>query len=357
MQASQSEKRNIAASVRRILLRLLCVLLVTVVAVAAFLYGVMALLCRGPSPTARDLFVLSTRETSAIGFLPRMFLSDEKIAEIEDRRSALTLTESSDSALVTVQNTHDGETPQADAWGYTDEDGDGLILVPVAGESFTGHMLIVLDPSRVVLGCVPEDFANRGYTLAELAERFGAVAGINAGGFDDPNGMGDGRSPNTATVSYGEMYLEYKGIGGGWVGIDGEGILHVGLADTEEIADKHIQHGTGYGPVLVLNGQTPDPEALVSGLNPRTAIGQRSDGAILMLVIAGRQPNSLGATYVDEASLMLRFGAVNACNLDGGTSSLLWLDGDYYSSSATVVGIRRIPTSFLVMPREVNGNG
>ena len=56
------------------------------------------------------------------------------------------------------------------------------------------------------------------------------------------------------------------------------------------------------------------------------------------------------ATYADEAELMLRFGAVNACNLDGGTSSLLWFDGGYLNNSATVVGIRRIPTSFLVLP-------
>ena len=44
------------------------------------------------------------------------------------------------------------EGPQPDAWGYVDEDGDGLILVDVKGESYIGYMLIVLDPSRVVLG-------------------------------------------------------------------------------------------------------------------------------------------------------------------------------------------------------------
>ena len=92
-----------------------------------------------------------------------------------------------------------------------------------------------------------------------------------------------------------------------------------------------------------------DPDKLASGLNPRTAIGQRSDGAILLLVIDGRQPNSLGATYLDEAEIMLRFGAVNACNLDGGSSSLLWFRGEYINNNASVIGIRPIPTSFVVL--------
>ena len=90
-------------------------------------------------------------------------------------------------------------------------------------------------------------------------------------------------------------------------------------------------------------------DTLHSGLNPRTAIGQRSDGAILMLVIEGRQPSRLGATYQDEAELMLRFGAVNACNLDGGSSSMMWYNGAYINNSASVIGIRPIPTSFIVL--------
>ena len=62
--------------------RILCVLLVTVLLVCAFLYGVMFLLCKGPSETARNLFVLSVRESSALGFLANLYLSDAQIAEI-----------------------------------------------------------------------------------------------------------------------------------------------------------------------------------------------------------------------------------------------------------------------------------
>ena len=340
------------APLLRFLGRLLIVLLSTALLLAGFLYGVMFLLCRGPSQTAKELFVLSTSETSAIGFLPRLFLSAEEMDEILNRPAETEL-QSVDTALISVSQPQPEDKTLPDAWGYTDEDGDGLIYVPVAGESFVGHMLIVLDPSRVIMGCVPESFHRRGYTLEQLVGEFDAVAGINGGDFEDPNGTGNGSTPQHAVVFKGEIYLGGNGTGHGFAGLDADGILHVGSFTADELREKNIQFGTSYGPVLVVNGEIPDPEALHSGVNPRTAIGQRSDGAILLLVIVGRQPNSLGATYLDEAEVMLRFGAVNASNLDGGSSSLMWLYDGYVNAPATIVGIRPIPTSFLVLKEGV----
>lgn len=333
----------------RVLLRILCVLLVTLLLLCAFLYAVVLMVCRGPSETARKQFVLSVRETSAIGFLADLALSPEEIVAIEARPEEVVV--ESDASLIRIAapaSPEDG--PVADEWGYVDEDGDGLILVPVAGESYTGYMLIVLDPMRVVLGFSPNDVGRRGYTVAEFAEKFGAVAAVNGGGFQDPNGMGDGSVPEHLVVKDGQIYCGESGIGHGFVGLDDKGILHVGFENSKEVKDKHIQQGCGYGPILVVNGEPMDEATLTSGLNPRTAIGQRSDGAILLLVIDGRRATSLGASYKDLAEQMLAFGAVNAGNLDGGSSSLMWMDGDYVNNTAAVIGVRPIPTSFLVMP-------
>lgn len=333
----------------RIIRRILCVLLTTLLLLCAFLYGVIWVICRGPSETARDLFVRSVRETSAIGFLADLVLSPEEIEAIETRQDTAPV--ETDVSLIEIAapaESDDGPVP--DAWGYVDEDGDGLILVPVAGESYTGFMLIVLDPKRVVLGYSPEDFGRRGYTVAQFGEKYGAVAAINGGGFDDPGGMGNGSIPEHLVVKDGVIYCGDRGIGTGFGGIDDQGIFHVGLTSRAEIEEKHIQQGCGYGPILVANGEAMDMDALTSGLNPRTAIGQRSDGAILMLVIDGRRATSLGASYRDEAEQMLAFGAVNATNLDGGSSSLMWMNGKYLNNTAAVIGVREIPTSFLVMP-------
>lgn len=339
----------------RVLGRLALVLLLTLVLLCGLIYGAMVIICRGPSPTARELFVRSVRETSAIGFLANLVLSPEEIAAIEAQAPEELMTET-DVTLFQEAAAQTGERVYTDPWGYTDEDGDGIILVDVKGESYVGYMMIVLDPSRVVLGCVPEKLGIRGYTVEEFVKEFDAVAGINGGGFEDLNGQGNGSMPDTLIVSGGTMYCGGKGIGRGFVGIDDQGILRVGFQSADDVKNWNIQEGCGYGPVLVVNGEARDEVSLASGLNPRTAIGQRSDKAILLLVIEGRQPNRLGATYLDEAEIMLSFGALNACNLDGGSSTMLWYQDRYVNNSASVIGIRPIPTSFVVLKQEVTGD-
>ena len=93
-----------------------------------------------------------------------------------------------------------------------------------------------------------------------------------------------------------------------------------------------------------------------SGYNPRTAIGQLSDGTVIFVCIDGRQMGSLGGTYSDLINIMVEYGAVNACNLDGGSSTLMWYEDQYINNCASVVGIRPVPTTFLVM-KEGTDNG
>lgn len=335
--------------------KFMLLLLETVLLLAVALYGIMFVLAKGPSDTARDLFVLSVRETSAVGFLANWFFTDEQIAQIESGgMDSVEEFENTDTSLITVvkptetpDDSVSGPTP--DAWGFVDEDGDGIIVDPVSGEGYTGYMMIVLDPSRVIMGSVPESYGARGYTVAQMVEKFGAVAGINAGGFEDPEGHGNGSIPSTMTVYDGQVYYAQKGIQDGFVGFDSNHILHVGKFTEEEIKERDIQYGVSFGPPLVINGEGCDRSKLASGINPRTAIGQRSDGAVLLLVIDGRQAISLGCTWIDLMDIMLEYGAVNASNLDGGSSTLMWYQGDYINNCASVVGIRPVPTTFLVM--------
>ena len=336
----------------RLLAKLLLIVLETVLLLAAVLYAGMYVLAKGPSPTLRRLFVTSVRETSAIGFLADLYLTPEEIAEIE----AVQETEEyapTDTTLFTesepvVPNGADG--PQPDAWGLVDEDGDGIIIVPVKGEGYAGYMMVVLDPSRVIVGSVPRSFGRRGYTVEQFVSEFDAVAGTNAGGFDDPNGTGNGSMPDSIVVFEGTVYFPQSGCDGGIAAIDGDGILHVAKRMTaKELEENNIQYAVCYGPVLISNGIPADPASLPKSLNPRTAIGQRSDKAMLLLVIDGRQVSSMGASYQDEVEIMQRFGAVNALNLDGGSSSMMWYGEGYVNKTASVIGIRPVPTSIIVL--------
>lgn len=346
---SSNRKNRILSVIGKVLL----VILETVLLLCIALYGIMYVLAKGPSPTARNLFVLSVRETSAVGFLANLFFTEEEILEIQNA-GMVEEYDDTDTSLIEIPNKNpsDGDTPQADAWGLIDEDGDGIIVEQVRGMGYSGYMMVVLDPSRVVMGSIPESFGKRGYTVAQMVENFDAVAGINAGGFYDPNGNGNGSIPDTMVVYEGKVYYPQYGCAAGFVGIDKNNILHVGKFTEAEVLEKDIQYGVGFGPVLISNGKDV---SYSSGVNPRTGIGQRSDGAILLLVIDGRQIGSLGATYVDMAEVFLSYGAVNACNLDGGSSSMMWYQGEYINNCASLVGIRPVPTTFLVMKKEVSG--
>jgi len=331
------------------------ILLETVLLLVITLYGVMYILAKGPSPTARDLFVRSVRETSAIGFLADIYFTEEEIAAIENAQGVEEYQET-DTSLITITKPGDKEAsdgPVADEWGLIDEDGDGIILEEVKGEGYSGYMMVVLDPSRVILGSVPKSYGGMGYTVEQMVKKFDAVAGTNAGGFDDPNGGGNGSIPDTLVVFEGQIYYEGSGVNNGFVGLDKNHILHTGILTPAEIREREIQYGVCFGPVLISNGEVALAENNVGGLNPRTAIGQRSDGSILLLVIDGRQVISIGATYRDLVDIFLEYGAVNACNLDGGSSSMMWYGDGYVNNCASVIGIRPVPTAFVVLKEGV----
>ncbi len=354
--AENGKKESFWRKLGRFFAKLFLLIVETVLLAAILLYGGMYVLAKGPSPAIRKIFVTSVRETSAIGFLADLYLSDEEIAEIEAVKETEEYAPTDTSLFIERmdQPADSADGPQPDAWGLVDEDGDGIIIEPVKGTGYAGYMMVVLDPSRVIVGSVPSSYGVRGYTVAQFVERFDAVAGTNAGGFVDPNGEGNGSLPDSTVVYEGEVY--FSGCVSGIAAIDGDSILHVAKRMTrQELIDNDIRYAVCYGPVLISNGEPADPESLPVSLNPRTAIGQRSDKAMLILVIDGRQASSMGASYQDEVEIMQRYGAVNAVNLDGGSSSVMWFGGDYINKTASVIGIRPVPTSILVLKEGAAG--
>ena len=66
-----------------------------------------------------------------------------------------------------------------------------------------------------------------------------------------------------------------------------------------------------------------------TGTAQRTAIGQREDGTVIFIVTDGRSASSLGATHNDMIDLMVKYGAVNAAMLDGGSSAMMYCENYY----------------------------
>ena len=351
---------------KTIVFRVFLVIFTILVLAVGGLLGVVLSLEFGPSTKARDLFVISAMETSAAKFLATGFLGQEKVDEIIKANSMQEADEASDPNLVQIGNNKDenGENkPQASVIPGSDNqpvdpDGDGIDIVDVSGATFKGKMMIVYDPTRIIVGVSgPFGRYEPGKTIDEIYEKYShynVVAAINGGGWDDRPGHGTGGEPWGLVISEGELLWGQSAF---WdaAGITEEGKLVVGVYSAQQALDMGIKNAAKFGPTLIIDGEPMESLGSGSGLNPRTAIGQRADGAMLLLAINGRQSNSLGASYVDVQNVMLDFGAVNAYNLDGGSSTSMIYNGEHINSNASLIGLRKMCTVFLVKGLE-DGN-
>lgn len=317
--------------------RSFAVLGMVLVALLLLLLGTVTVICTGPSPTARDVFVTTVMETSAAKFLARMYYSEEEIESIQKRNAVREAEE-----VTEVSPSFQFEQSSADK--------DKIELVEVSGATFKGRMMIVHDPSRVKVAAAPSfGLDKEGLRIEEFVENTGAVAGINGGGFVDKGGMGRGGEP------LGLVIQDSKLLHGGLnetstvIGFDQDDRLIVGKLTGQQALNMGLRDAVAFGPVFIVNGKAAEISGSGGGLNPRTVIGQRADGAVLLLVIDGRQPSSLGASYKDCIEVMLEFGAINAGNLDGGSSSMMIYQGEVVNVCASLYGSRRLPTAFVVM--------
>ncbi len=314
--------------------RIAAVVGVTLLAVMAAFFGATAVISFGPSAHARGLFVTTVMETSAAKFLAQMYFSDEEIETIRQQNAVIEVDMQTDDTTLDTTPV-DPQTPS-------------LVIEDVSGATFKGKMMLIKDPKRVYVGTLPVYDGSDGKTLDEFVKTSGAVAGINAGGFEDEQGFGNGGTPIGYVIHNGELKFGSTATGGTVVGFDGNGKLIVGYMTAAQALEKGICEAVTFGPVLVANGEGAPVAGTGGGLNPRTAIGQRADGTVLLLVIDGRQSHSLGASYKDCRDVMLQYGAVNAANLDGGSSTLMIHNGEHVNFCASLYGSRFLPTAFLV---------
>ena len=310
------------------------------------------LICHGPSTSARNLFVTTILETGQLKFLASIFLSDAEINEIVNANSLATMQEEVDTELITVDDNIEKEL---------------IEIHKVSGNNFEGTMMVINDPSKISLATT-YPWSEYGKELDKLVTENNAIAGINGGlYYSDAN---KGGHPLGVTVSNGEIQDMSMGATGlHLIGFDENNILRIidissmnkseieNLIVTEKIRDavsfqEESSDKNNHFVKLIINGEKREMNGMGSGANPRTAIGQREDGTVLFLVTDGRGKNGhLGATAADLIEVMSEYGAVNAANIDGGSSSTMYYNGEYLMDSVTFYYSNsswRLPTAFIV---------
>lgn len=341
------------------LLRFLAVVLTVVVVFACTLFLSMKMICGSTSPSAKRTFVTTLLETGQLKFLVSWFVPAAEVQEIVNSNSMVKLDEDVDAGLITFEPFEDNEQ---------DPEAKDLEVIELSGRTYTAKLIKVRDPSRISLATI-YPWRDTGVTLEELAKQSGAIAAINGGIYDSTNNSG-GR-PYGVIVSNGEIQYnkpnEYPGLV--LVGFDNDNILQIidvdgmtpaqleALVEEKGIRDavtfqEESSDANNHFVQLIINGNPRGMNGVGSGLNPRTAIGQCADGSVLLLVTDGRGKNGhLGASAADLIEIMTQYGAVNAANLDGGSSTCMYYDGEYLMTSVTFYYSNsswKLPAGFIV---------
>ena len=245
-----------------------------------------------------------------------------------------------------------GVVKSQDLFKFNAREDKDLKLEKIESSRYVGYVLEIPDPRRIQVATAA-NIQEKGDTTSNIAKMNGAVAAINGGGFHDPNGTGTGRLPDGFILHDGE-YIIGKDVGPSeavdFIGFSKSGNLIAGNYDKTELADMKAMEGITFGPPLIVDGKKMITDGDGGwGVGPRTAIGQRKDGTVLFVVIDGRQPGySIGATLRDVQDVLYEKGAYIAANLDGGSSSTLYLNGKVVNKPADLLGERMIPTAFIV---------
>ncbi len=312
----------------------------------------ITLICHGPSESAKELFATTILETGQLKFLANVFLSKDELQEIVDKNSLQDMDVEVDENLINTEGNKEKEL---------------IEIHNVSGDGFEGTMMVVNDPSKISLATT-YPWGEYGKELGVIVDEAGAIAGVN-GGIYYSSGNKGGR-PYGVTVSNGEIQDITLGWSGLYlIGFDENNLLRIislegmnksaveKMVKEEKIRDaisfqEESSDANNHFVKLIINGEKRELSGKGSGQNPRTAIGQRKDGSVLILVTDGRGKNGhLGATASDLIEIMAEYGAVNAANVDGGSSSSLYYNKKYLRTSVTFYYTNsswRLPTAFVV---------
>lgn len=229
-------------------------------------------------------------------------------------------------------------------------------IIEIKGSKFHGYLTVIYEPSR--LGVVAtSQIGKAGEFLVDISKANNAIFGVNGGGFADANFNGDGSTPLGITISNGK-YLTQSSYGGsyGIIGLDKDNKLVLGKYSVEQTKSLGIRDAVTFGPFLILDGKpVKDTGTAAVGRASRTAIAQRADGLIMFLVLDGDRTKGQGALYKEEIEILQKYGAVNAANLDGGTSSCMTVHSNLVNDPTSMNGehrTREISTAFILKPDE-----
>lgn len=295
----------------------------------------------GPFHNVRNTLVKSFMTTMNHQWMAEVFLSDEKINQIMSEDTISAVYQNDKLTLQSNVNVHN--------------DGTDIELYEIKGKKYDGKLLIVQDPKRIKVGYT-DKLGIEGEATSEIAKKYNAVAAINGGGFEgSTDGIawtGTGGIPKGLLMSEGKIIhndIKNHDEQNDVMAITEEGYLLVGKYSLNQLNNLNVSEVISFGPALIVNGEKTIKNGNGGwGIAPRTVLGQRKDGAMILLVIDGRRIDCLGATLKEVQDVLYDFGAYNAVNLDGGFSTTMYYNEKVINNPPDILGERCVPSIVYV---------
>lgn len=320
-----------------------------VLGISSFLF-----LFYGPWDGFRNFWITSAMTTMSHRYLATWFYSDEYIQKVLKNNSIIEVDEVSDPNAIRFRkytttiyrNQYEKEVL------VKDEGNDLYKLIPVSGKGYNGFIVAIYDSSRISIATT-QYLGVRGESILTVSKRENAIIAMNGGGFYDPDWNSNGALPHGTVISNGKVVSDFNdaGMGGGFIGFNNDNVLVLGNMSKEKAVEIGLRDAVEFGPYLIVNGKRSFIKGNGGwGVAPRTAIGQRQDGIVLFLVVNGRLASSIGADMVDLTDIMENYGAYNAANLDGGSSSELVINNEIINTPVAggTNGLRDMSTFWIV---------
>lgn len=302
-------------------------ILIITVLIVEWLGAIISLfILYGPYKGFREWLIPTAMTTMNHQYYATWFYSEEEIAKVLDANQIIESGEDTDLDLINIGENIDTQIYANEYEKQILERGEEEVykIISLKEDKYTGYLIAIYDPSRVSVA-ITKYLNNKGQYVTDMAANEEALLAMNGGGFIDPEYSSNGGVPHGIVIKDGKLITnhEYNSTGG-LIGFTNENKLILGKMSANEALNKGVRDAVTFGPFLIVNGKKSFIKGNGGwGTAPRTAIGQRQDGIVLFLVVDGRKIGLPGADMVDLTEMMSRYGAYNAANLDGGTSSVI----------------------------------
>lgn len=330
-------------------------LIITLSSIFILLIIAILFLFYGPWSGFRNFWITSSMTTMSHQYLATSIYSEETIKKVLEENKIIESIDTTDTNLIKFKKYNKNMQIFKNKYEkeiLTKSNNDLYKLIKISGKGYQGFLVAIYDPSKIELA-TSKYLGKKGENILTISKRENAKVAINAGGFYDPDWNSNGAIPHGTVIKNGKIVSDFKdaGMAGGFIGFTNDNKLLLGKMSKEEALNKGYRDAIEFGPFLIINGKSSFVKGNGGwGIAPRTAIGQRKDGIVLFLVINGRLPNSIGADMADLTEIMENYGAYNAANLDGGSSSELVIENKIINTpvASGTNGLRDMSTFFIV---------